>query len=92
MTAPAGESMPALDVDHKAAALLPDSVASRGLLRVAIPTNEPPTQFYKAGTRYMTGVNPDIARLIGKALGSMWRSRWSISIPSFPAWRPDVTT
>jgi hypothetical protein len=38
VTAPAGETMPALDVDQKAAALLPDSVASRSLLWVAIPT------------------------------------------------------
>ena len=49
--------------------MLPASVASRHVLRVAIPTNEPPTQFYKEGTRYMTGVNPDMARLIGEALG-----------------------
>ena len=67
---PAGESVPALDVNANAVALLPGSVMSRGVLRVAIPTNEPPTQFYKEGSRYLTGVNPDIARLIGEALGA----------------------
>ena len=94
VTAPAGETMPALDVDQKAAALLPDSVASRGLLRVAIPTNEPPTQFYKAGTRYMTGVNPDIARLIGKALGvdvEIKVVNFDSIIPGMAAGRYDMT-
>src|SRR6476620_9352715 len=66
---PAGESVPALDVNANAVELLPNSVASRRVLRVAIPTNEPPTQFYKEGTRYLTGVNPDVARLIGSVLG-----------------------
>src|SRR4029079_1332259 len=66
---PAGASVPGLDVNANAVELLPNSVASRRVLRVAIPTNEPPTQFYKEGTRYLTGVNPDIARLIGEALG-----------------------
>jgi polar amino acid transport system substrate-binding protein len=94
VTAPARETMPALDVDQKAAALLPDSVASRGLLRVAIPTNEPPTQFYKAGTRYMTGVNPDIARLIGKALGvdvEIKVVNFDSIIPGMAAGRYDMT-
>ena len=94
VTAPAGETMPALDVDQKAAALLPDSVASRGLLRVAIPTNEPPTQFYKSGTRYMTGVNPDIARLIGKALGldvEIKVVNFDSIIPGMAAGRYDMT-
>ena len=36
---------------------------------MAIPTNEPPTQFYREGTQDMTGTNPDIARLLGQALG-----------------------
>ena len=86
--------MPALDVDHKAAALLPDSVASRGLLRVAIPTNEPPTQFYRAGTQHMTGVNPDIARLIGQALGvdvEIKVANFDSIIPGMAAGRYDMT-
>jgi polar amino acid transport system substrate-binding protein len=94
VTAPAGETVPALDVDHKAAALLPDPVASRGVLRVAIPTNEPPTQFYKEGTRYMTGVNPDIARLIGKALGldvEIKVVNFDSIIPGMAAGRYDMT-
>jgi len=94
VTAPAGETVPALDVDHKAAALLPDSVAARGVLRVAIPTNEPPTQFYREGTRYMTGVNPDIARLIGKALGldvEIKVVNFDSIIPGMAAGRYDMT-
>ena len=91
---PAGETVPALDVDANAAALLPGSVTSRGLLRVAIPTNEPPTQFYKEGTRYMTGVNPDIARLIGEALGvdvEIKVVNFDSIIPGMAAGRYDMT-
>ena len=89
---PAGEGVPALAVNEDAVALLPSSVASPGVLRVAIPTNEPPTQFYKEGSRYMTGVNPDIARFIGWASGLTSRSRLSPSTPSFPEWQPPGTT
>ncbi len=91
---PAGESVPALDVNANAVALLPNSVASRRVLRVAIPTNEPPTQFYKEGTRYLTGVNPDIARLIGKALGLDVEIRvvnFDSIIPGMAAGRYDMT-
>jgi polar amino acid transport system substrate-binding protein len=91
---PAGERVPALDVNKTAVALLPKSVASRRLLRVAIPTNEPPTQFYKAGTRYMTGVNPDIARLIGEALGldvEIKVVNFDSIIPGMAAERYDMT-
>ena len=93
-TTPAGESVPALDVNANAAALLPGSVTSRGVLRVAIPTNEPPTQFYKEGSRYMTGVNPDIARLIGEALGldvEIKVVNFDSIIPGMAAGRYDMT-
>lgn len=91
---PVGEGVPALDVDSEAVALLPKSVASRGVLRVAIPTNEPPTQFYKEGTRYLTGVNPDIARLIGEALGLDVQIKvvnFDSIIPGMAAGRYDMT-
>ena len=91
---PAGESVPALDVNANAVALLPNSVASRRVLRVAIPTNEPPTQFYKEGTRYLTGVNPDIARLIGEALGLEVEIKvvnFDSIIPGMAAGRYDMT-
>lgn len=91
---PAGEGVPALDVDPDAVALLPDSVASRDVLRVAIPTNEPPTQFYKEGSRYMTGVNPDIARLIGESLGldvEIKVVNFDSIIPGMAAGRYDMT-
>ena len=91
---PAGESVPSLDVNANAVALLPNSVTSRGVLRVAIPTNEPPTQFYKEGTRYLTGVNPDIARLIGEALGLEVEIKvvnFDSIIPGMAAGRYDMT-
>ena len=91
---PAGESVPTLDVSANAVALLPNSVTSRGVLRVAIPTNEPPTQFYKEGTRYLTGVNPDIARLIGEALGLEVEIKvvnFDSIIPGMAAGRYDMT-
>jgi polar amino acid transport system substrate-binding protein len=91
---PAGESVPTLDVSANAVALLPNSVTSRRVLRVAIPTNEPPTQFYKEGTRYLTGVNPDIARLIGEALGLEVEIKvvnFDSIIPGMAAGRYDMT-
>src|SRR6478736_6158541 len=94
LATPAGESVPALDVNANAVELLPNSVASRRVLRVAIPTNEPPTQFYKEGTRYLTGVNPDIARLIGEALGLEVEIKvvnFDSIIPGMAAGRYDMT-
>lgn len=91
---PAGEGVPALDVNAAAVALLPESVSSRGVLRVAIPTNEPPTQFYKEGTRYLTGVNPDIARLTAEALGLDVQIKvvnFDSIIPGMAAGRYDMT-
>ena len=66
---PVTDDVPALAVNDAAARQLPDAVRSAKVLRVAIPTNEPPTQFFQEGTRHMTGINPDIARLIGQSLG-----------------------
>ncbi|TQC41287.1 ABC transporter substrate-binding protein [Rhodococcus sp. WS4] len=89
-----GDSSPSLGVDEAAVALLPDSVASRHTLRVAIPTNEPPTQFYSEGTRYMTGTNPDVARLIGKALNldvDIKVVNFDSIIPGIAAGRYDMT-
>ncbi|MFD6700398.1 MULTISPECIES: ABC transporter substrate-binding protein [unclassified Microbacterium] len=77
-----------------AAALLPDAVKSAGVLKVAIPTNEPPTQFYREGTQEMTGVNPDIARLIGGALGLKVQievTAFDAIIPGMAAGRYDLT-
>ena len=62
-------NVPALAVNEAAAQLLPESIKSSKVLRVAMPTNEPPTQYYREGTQEMTGINPDVARLIGQALG-----------------------
>ena len=90
---PAGEGVP-LGRERERGVLLPGSVASRGVLRVAIPTNEPPTQFYKEGSRYMTGVNPDIARLIGEALGLEVEIKvvnFDSIIPGMAAGRYDMT-
>jgi polar amino acid transport system substrate-binding protein len=91
---PAGEGVPNLDMNAKAIALLPSSVAARHVLRVAIPTNEPPTQFYKEGTRYLTGVNPDVARLIAQALGLEVEIKvvnFDSIIPGMAAGRYDMT-
>ena len=64
------------------------------VLRVAIPTNEPPTQFYREGTQDMTGTNPDIARLIGEALGvkvEIQVANFDSIIPGMAAGRYDMT-
>lgn len=92
----AGESgsVPTVPVDAAAAKLLPNDIRSAKVLRVAIPTNEPPTQFYKTGTREMTGINPDIARLIGATLGLKVEidvANFDGIIPGIAAGRYDMT-
>lgn len=94
VSAPPGAGVPALAPIPAAVALLPRAVADRHKLRVAIPTNEPPTQFYLEGTRYLTGVNPDIARLIGAALGldvEIKVVNFDSIIPGMAAGRYDLT-
>lgn len=94
VVAPPGAVVPALAPNPAAIALLPRAVADRHALRVAIPTNEPPTQFYLEGTRYLTGVNPDIARLIGAALGldvEIKVVNFDSIIPGMAAGRYDLT-
>ena len=89
-----GTDLPRLEVVPAAADLLPDSIATAKVLRVAIPTNEPPTQFYKEGTQEMTGINPDIARLIGQALGvevDIQVATFDAIIPGIAAGRYDMT-
>ena len=89
-----GTGVPALAVNEAAAQLLPDSIKSTKVLRVAIPTNEPPTQFYREGTQDMTGTNPDVARLIGEALGvkvEIQVANFDSIIPGMAAGRYDMT-
>jgi polar amino acid transport system substrate-binding protein len=89
-----GTGVPALAVNEAAAQLLPDSIKATKVLRVAIPTNEPPTQFYREGTQEMTGTNPDVARLIGEALGvkvEIQVANFDSIIPGMAAGRYDMT-
>ncbi|WP_051388908.1 ABC transporter substrate-binding protein [Arthrobacter sp. 35W] len=86
--------VPALAANDAAVQLLPESIKSSKVLRVAIPTNEPPTQFYREGTQEMTGANPDIARLIGQALGvsvEIQVANFDSIIPGIAAGRYDMT-
>jgi len=86
--------VPPLAVDAQAAALLPESVKNSRTLRVAIPTNEPPTQFYQEGTQNMVGLNPDVARLLGQALGVKVQievANFDSIIPGIAAGRYDAT-
>ena len=83
-----------LPVNPSAAALLPSTLKAGKTLRVAIPTNEPPVQFYREGTKEMTGVNPDIARLIGQSLGLQVEIEvvnFDQIIPGIAAGRYDLT-
>lgn len=78
----------------EAAALVPDAVRESGVLRVAIPTNEPPTQFYREGTREMSGLNPEIAGLVADALDLKLEvvvSNFDSIIPGLAANRFDMT-
>ncbi|MDP5226718.1 MULTISPECIES: transporter substrate-binding domain-containing protein [Arthrobacter] len=78
--------VPPLAQDAAAAALLPASIQSSKVLKVAIPTNEPPTQFYQEGTQDLVGLNPDMARLLGEALGV----KVEISVANFDAIIPGI--
>lgn len=96
--APAGSAqaatVPTLAPVPEAVALLPQALRDSGTLRVAIPTNEPPTQFYVPGTQQMTGINPDMARLIGQALGlnvEIDVTNFDSIIPGLAADRFDLT-
>lgn len=85
---------PTMDPVSEAVALLPDELQDGGTLRVAIPTNEPPTQFYREGTQEMTGINPDIARLLAGALGLELEidvTTFDTIIPGMSAGRYDMT-
>ncbi len=86
--------MPALEVNQAAVGLLPESIKSSKVLRVAIPTNEPPTQYYRKGTQEMTGTNPDVARLLGEALGvkiDIQVANFDSIVPGIAAGRYDMT-
>lgn len=92
--AAAGTSVPDVALNEAAIAKLPESVKSAKVLRVGIPTNEQPTQFYISGTQDMTGVNPDIARLIGDSLGlkvEIQVANFDSIIPGMAAGRYDMT-
>ena len=83
-----------LEVVPEAAELLPAKIKEAGVLRVAIPTNEPPTQFYREGTKEMTGLNPDVASLVADALGLKLEvvvSNFDSIIPGHAADRFDMT-
>lgn len=85
---------PTMDVVPDAVALLPDDLQGGGTLRVAIPTNEPPTQYFREGTQEMTGINPDIARLLAGALGldlDIEVTTFETIIPGMSAGRYDLT-
>jgi polar amino acid transport system substrate-binding protein len=90
----AGTGVPALEVNQAAVDLLPEPIKAAKVLRVAIPTNEPPTQYYRQGTQEMTGTNPDVARLIGEALGvkvDIQVANFDSIIPGLAANRYDMT-
>lgn len=89
-----GTSVPQIALNEAAIAKLPESVKAAKVLRVGIPTNEQPTQFYISGTQDMTGVNPDIARLIGESLGlkvEIQVANFDSIIPGMAAGRYDMT-
>lgn len=56
-------------VDKEAAALVPDDVKDRGVLRSALDLHYPPTSFKNSGNKEPLGFNPDMTRLIGARLG-----------------------
>jgi polar amino acid transport system substrate-binding protein len=93
-TAAVGTEVPEIAINEAAVKLLPESVKASKTLRVGIPTNEQPTQFYVSGTQDMTGINPDVARLIGESLGlkvEIQVANFDSIIPGMAAGRYDMT-
>lgn len=89
-----GTSVPEIALNEAAVKLLPESVKAAKVLRVGIPTNEQPTQYFLEGTQELTGVNPDIARLIGASLGlkvEIQVANFDSIIPGMAAGRYDMT-
>ncbi|GAA3675399.1 ABC transporter substrate-binding protein [Arthrobacter ginkgonis] len=91
---PAAVAEPTMAPIAEAAALVPADIRAAGVLRVAIPTNEPPTQYFREGTEIMTGINPDLARLVAGALDlkiEIVVSTFDSIIPGLSADRFDMT-
>ena len=90
----AGTAVPEIALNEAAVKLLPESIKASKVLRVGIPTNEQPTQYFLEGTQELTGVNPDIARLIGASLGlkvEIQVANFDSIIPGMAAGRYDMT-
>lgn len=91
---PSAAPEPTMPVVQEAADLVPAAIKDKGVLTVVMPTNEPPMQFYKQGTKEMTGVNADIARLVAGALGlriDIQIANFDALIPGLAAGRYDAT-
>lgn len=91
---PSPAAEPTMPVVQDAADLVPAAIKDKGVLTVVMPTNEPPMQFYKQGTKDMTGVNADIARLLASALGlgiDIQIANFDALIPGLAAGRYDAT-
>ena len=89
-----GTAVPEIALNEAAVKLLPESIKASKVLRVGIPTNEQPTQYFLEGTQELTGVNPDIARLIGASLGlkvEIQVANFDSIIPGMAAGRYDMT-
>ena len=56
-------------VDEEAAALVPDEVKDRGVLRSAMDLHYPPTSFKNSGSNEALGFNADFTRLLAARLG-----------------------
>jgi polar amino acid transport system substrate-binding protein len=52
-----------------AAALVPQRIASTGKLTVVMNVSSPPTKFFATDNTTIVGLNPDIARALGRVLG-----------------------
>lgn len=92
--ASAAPSVVNASVDQASADLVPAPMKSSGVLRVAIPTNEPPTQYYRDGTQELIGINPGVAQLVADTLGLKLQvvvTNFDAIIPGLSAGRYDMT-
>jgi polar amino acid transport system substrate-binding protein len=69
-----------------AADLLPASIKSAGVLKVATAEGYPPMEMYADGTTTLTGVDPELGQLIAQQLGL----KFEITNASFPGLIPGL--
>jgi polar amino acid transport system substrate-binding protein len=91
---PKYETFDGIVVDPAVAALLPPRIREAGTLNVVMNVSSAPTKFYAEDNTTIVGLNPDLARAIGRVLGipvTLHNVPLDGIIPGLQAQRYDLT-